>query len=417
MDPATIPENIWAQCSMKAEDLMDQMFTRCKNDENAYRQMLGEVQYQHLFRQGISNRFYGLYSSANNELSYTTSDLVTGAVDPGWRDFLEIANDNRATPPATARWIADNDRGACKQCGIVFGMFTRKHHCRLCGDIFCDTHSRQEMLVINPLTRTGRRTDGLGRRERVCDACYRLFSKAASSPLGKMEIQVNANDEIENNTKRVRPWQYITPGGTAVARIQFVVNTGGGVVLFTRLNRAFQAYFHTHPHSRASFIGYKVFSEEFGNGRSDSAVVYLNVKSDHQDVTDWWESAVSGNADFRSSLETRATAYGLRNIGHGGWAIDLPRAEVEVQLLGATGNGSAGRLIGNAIGVSFLKAAHDSEKYRAKNGKSCILADPALGTSSRGRLEKYRPELVRMATIVLSIFIRKLNGDPVPPQL
>lgn len=410
MDPTTIPQNIWDDCSRNAEALMVRLFSTCNHDEDSYRKKLQEQQYKNLFRSDISSKFYSLYSSANKDLAYTTSDLVTGDADPGWRDFLEIANNNRATPPTTAEWIADNLRNACKQCGKAFGTFTRKHHCRLCGDIFCDTHSRQRMLVTNPLTPTGRETGGLQRNERVCDACHRLFAQAANSPLGKMKIQENKPGvEIEKNTRQVRPWQYITPGGKTEARIQFVVNTGGGVVLFSRLNRAFQEYFHTHPHRKQSFMGYKVFSEEFGNGRSDSAVVYLCVKSDHQDVTDWWQSAVSGNADFRSSLQTEATAYGLRNMGNGGWAIDLPKKEVEVAELGASGGGSAGGFIGNTIGVSFWLAAKAREQHRVNQKRKSILADPALGNDQRRRLSGYRSTLVAEAKNQLGKLVARLR--------
>ena len=182
-------------------------------------------------------------------------------------------------------------------------------------------------------------------------------------------------------------------------------------MLFSRLNRAFQEYFHTHPHRKQSFKGYKVFSEEFGNGRSDSAVVYLCVKSDHQDVTDWWQSAVSGNADFRSSLQTEATAYGLRNMGNGGWAIDLPKKEVEVAELGASGGGSAGGFIGNTIGVSFWLAAKAREQHRVNQKRKCILADPALGNDQQRRLSSYSRRWSRKQRVSLGKSLRDYAYD------
>lgn len=403
MDPTTIPEHIWDACSRKAEEMMLRLFSTCNHDVDNYRRSLPQQQYRNRFRDSISGEFYSLYESANTHLAYTTSDLVTGDADPGWRDFLEIANG--ASPPTTAQWIADNLRNACKQCGKAFGTFTRKHHCRLCGDIFCDTHSRQRMLVTNPLIPTGRETGGLQRNERVCDACHRLF--AVNSPLGPTKIQ--GGKEIETNTRKVRPWQYITPEGKVVARIQFVVNTGGGVVLFSRLNRAFQEYFHTHPDRKQSFKGYKVFSEEFGNGRSDSAVVYLCEKSNHRNVTEWWRSAVSGNTDFCSSLQKEATAYGLRNIGNGGWAIDLPKAVTEVAVLGVTAQGSAGGFIGNTIGVSFWYAAKAREQYRVDHKRKSILDDSDLGRDPRARLSGFRPMLVKAAKTQLGELVTRLG--------
>lgn len=36
-------------------------------------------------------------------------------------------------------WLADTDAIKCKTCEIYFGFFTRKHHCRICLQIFCNT--------------------------------------------------------------------------------------------------------------------------------------------------------------------------------------------------------------------------------------------------------------------------------------
>lgn len=423
MDPTTIPPNIWYQCSLEAEGLIVELFARCNGDPETYRTNLNELHRKNRFRDTISAKFYALYGNANralidddgNPFAYKNSDLVTGSADPGWRDFLETANGNRAMPPATARWVPDNERTACQLpgCKKVFGTFTRKHHCRLCGDIFCDDHSRQQMLVTNPLTANGRERGGVQRNERVCDACHRTFSQRLVSPLGPLGIQENAKGiEIEQQTAKVRPWQYITESdpNDVVARMQFVVSTGGGLVLFSRLNRSFQSYFLAHPNRKQAFYGYKVFSEEHGNGRSDSAVVYLLEKSDHRDVTDWWESAVSGNADFRSSLQANATAYGLRAMGHGGWAIDLPAETREVAVLGETCKGSAGGFIGNAIGVSFWRAVKVRENYRANRNRQCIPADPDLGGSPRRRVERYRSELLRQAESELRKLVTELYG-------
>lgn len=36
------------------------------------------------------------------------------------------------------RWIPDSEVPACLNCGRSFSLFTRRHHCRLCGGIMCD---------------------------------------------------------------------------------------------------------------------------------------------------------------------------------------------------------------------------------------------------------------------------------------
>ena len=34
-------------------------------------------------------------------------------------------------------WIDDKSCKSCKSCGFQFNVLIRKHHCRLCGKIFC----------------------------------------------------------------------------------------------------------------------------------------------------------------------------------------------------------------------------------------------------------------------------------------
>lgn len=44
-------------------------------------------------------------------------------------------------------WVSDNMVTSCHNCQAEFGLFTRKHHCRNCGNIFCYTCCH-DMIVI-----------------------------------------------------------------------------------------------------------------------------------------------------------------------------------------------------------------------------------------------------------------------------
>ncbi len=37
------------------------------------------------------------------------------------------------------RWISDEERVMCVQCSTAFSFFERRHHCRLCGEVFCNS--------------------------------------------------------------------------------------------------------------------------------------------------------------------------------------------------------------------------------------------------------------------------------------
>jgi hypothetical protein len=61
--------------------------------------------------------------------------------------------------------VPDRLRPLCPSCGMTFSMSKRRHHCRLCGDIFCDACSSHRVLLP------------LGGSEyekpvRVCDGCH-----------------------------------------------------------------------------------------------------------------------------------------------------------------------------------------------------------------------------------------------------
>ncbi|ETW06141.1 hypothetical protein H310_03726 [Aphanomyces invadans] len=45
-------------------------------------------------------------------------------------------------------WIDDTDRKWCKLCARKFNVFRRRHHCRMCGDVFCDACTTFVMIVV-----------------------------------------------------------------------------------------------------------------------------------------------------------------------------------------------------------------------------------------------------------------------------
>lgn len=86
---------------------------------------------------------------------------------PGTPEFTKLVADtkdvgvsnnfNKAMSPPG--WLDDNKVNHCMNCETVFGIFTRKHHCRNCGGIFCSTCSGYEKLFLD------------GATHRVCEFC------------------------------------------------------------------------------------------------------------------------------------------------------------------------------------------------------------------------------------------------------
>ncbi|PHT25145.1 hypothetical protein CQW23_35217 [Capsicum baccatum] len=61
-------------------------------------------------------------------------------------------------------WVPDEAVRKCTACGTDFGAFIRRHHCRNCGDIFCDKCTQG---------RTALTADEDAQPVRVCDRCMK----------------------------------------------------------------------------------------------------------------------------------------------------------------------------------------------------------------------------------------------------
>ncbi|XP_044243246.1 RUN and FYVE domain-containing protein 1 isoform X4 [Ursus arctos] len=70
-------------------------------------------------------------------------------------------------------WLKDDEATHCKQCEKEFSISRRKHHCRHCGHIFCNSCSSNELALPS-----------YPRPVRVCDSCHTLLLQRCSSSTG-----------------------------------------------------------------------------------------------------------------------------------------------------------------------------------------------------------------------------------------
>ncbi|KAI1725185.1 VHS domain-containing protein [Ditylenchus destructor] len=87
---------------------------------------------------------------------------------------------------------ADGDN--CYRCRVEFGMFTRKHHCRACGQIFCLKCSNKQMLLPQ---------FGIEKMVRVCELCYeKSAEQKITSTSGPIQSdKEKARKEAEENAR------------------------------------------------------------------------------------------------------------------------------------------------------------------------------------------------------------------------
>jgi len=90
----------------------------------------------------------------------------------------------------------------CQSCGTLFGLITRKHHCRHCGNTFCGPHSQKSL----PLP-----SYGFAEPVRVCDKCYddvratNGFSDLPSNKPPPVVTTPTENKETESEKPKTAP--------------------------------------------------------------------------------------------------------------------------------------------------------------------------------------------------------------------
>ena len=75
--------------------------------------------------------------------------------------------------PRPRFWIDERTTKSCFECGVTFSLVTRKHHCRVCGRVFCQKCSSNALCPRN---------DPEGPAERACDVCFASHAAAAEPP-------------------------------------------------------------------------------------------------------------------------------------------------------------------------------------------------------------------------------------------
>lgn len=76
-------------------------------------------------------------------------------------DFPKVSEaDAMFVAESAPEWV---DGDECFRCRTSFGLLTRKHHCRACGQIFCDKCSGKQSYLPQY---------GIEKAVRVCDGCY-----------------------------------------------------------------------------------------------------------------------------------------------------------------------------------------------------------------------------------------------------
>ncbi|KAK6037143.1 FYVE zinc finger [Cooperia oncophora] len=81
--------------------------------------------------------------------------------------MLDLAEE--LLPLSDAHWANDSDVTQCTACSEKFSISKRKHHCRMCGSIFCASCSEGRIKLPSN-----------SKPARVCDQCFTLLKNRHS---------------------------------------------------------------------------------------------------------------------------------------------------------------------------------------------------------------------------------------------
>ncbi|KAG6392650.1 hypothetical protein SASPL_146874 [Salvia splendens] len=122
-----------------------------------------------------------------------SSEKKKGFID--WRNLIKPMNEEKD------HWVPDEAVVKCTACAADFNAFNRKHHCRNCGDIFCDKCTQGRIALT---------ADENAQPVRVCDRCMaevtqRLSNKVAPGRAAGLQshedLARKLQEEMEKNRK------------------------------------------------------------------------------------------------------------------------------------------------------------------------------------------------------------------------
>lgn len=145
-----------------------------QNDLDRERDLVSQLSTEALQINGLKKEFHRLQEE-NIQLKMICEDQERALEELGSKlsesklKIEDIKEANKALQGGQV-WLKDKDASHCKLCEKEFSISRRKHHCRNCGEIFCNSCSDNELpLPASP------------KPVRVCDTCHALLLQRCSS--------------------------------------------------------------------------------------------------------------------------------------------------------------------------------------------------------------------------------------------
>ncbi|XP_027333448.1 1-phosphatidylinositol-3-phosphate 5-kinase FAB1A isoform X2 [Abrus precatorius] len=106
-----------------------------------------------------------------------------GTPDKKISDLVDVVRSwipRRAEPPNVSRdfWMPDHSCRVCYECDSQFTIFNRRHHCRICGRVFCAKCTANSVPAPSDEPNAGRED---WERIRVCNYCFKTWEQGLAT--------------------------------------------------------------------------------------------------------------------------------------------------------------------------------------------------------------------------------------------
>lgn len=97
--------------------------------------------------EALARRLQAEWDASDDAAAASTSQEAETASSPQNQSSNASASGQQSVATISNAWEYDVEQPWCTNCRDEFNPFNRKHHCRLCGKIFCNKCSDQRALV------------------------------------------------------------------------------------------------------------------------------------------------------------------------------------------------------------------------------------------------------------------------------
>lgn len=128
----------------KAQAVRDKARAIFKREERQRMEMIAKMEHDRFQRakyvaeqvRAMKKDYDGMqtFAKAQERSLNARLQVVAGRTHLVQRSLRQL---HRFVTEADPEWVADKEAPTCKRCDAKFTLFTRRHHCRLCGECIC----------------------------------------------------------------------------------------------------------------------------------------------------------------------------------------------------------------------------------------------------------------------------------------